>query len=276
MSTLLTDEWGRYLKALYAASTVAAYVYDVRRFRQFVDKSLVEVSTPEVQAYITQEGQRVGPSTIRRLVAALRSFYTWAIQSGLLEISPVNGIKTPRGGRRLPQVLQQSEIDMLLAYDHLDARDRAILLLMLDAGLRLIEVSRLCRGDVDLQLKNTRVQGKGNKERIVPISARLCKALGDWVYPVTGKPADALFLGYSGGRLKPRAIGEVIYRIGLQVGLERRLSPHLLRHTFATRLLRQGVSLRVIQNLLGHSSVATTQIYTHVVQKDLQQAIEGL
>lgn len=276
MSEELLTKWKQYLSALYAKSTVQAYTYDVRRFLKFVGKDLLVVTTSEVQGFITHEGQRLAASPICRMVAGLRSFYTWAIQSGLLVESPVNNVKTPRGGRRLPQVLRQAEIDRLLTYDGLSARDRAVLLLMLDAGLRLVEVSRLLRSDVDLQEGSVRVHGKGGKDRIIPVSERLAESLGNWIYPFPGMPTAPLFPGYRGTGLQPRAIGEVIWRIGQQVGLERRLSPHLLRHTFATRLLRQGVNLRVVQELLGHSSVATTQIYTHIIPTDLKEAIRTL
>jgi integrase/recombinase XerD len=275
MDEILRD-WEQYLMALYAKSTVMAYTYDVRRFYEFVDTNLLDVSTQQVRDFVTLEGQRLAASTVCRLMAALRSFYTWAIQSGLLETSPVNNVKTPRKWHRVPKVLRQTEIDRLLAYEELSHRDRAILLLMLDAGLRLVEVSRLIHRDTNLQEQTIRVQGKGNKERIVPISNRLQDALNDWIHSEPGEPSDPLFPGYRHGGLRPRGIGYAIYRIGQKVGLDRPISPHLLRHTFATRLLRQNVNLRVVQELLGHSNVATTQIYTHVVQTDLQAAIRKL
>lgn len=269
-------QWELYLRALYAKTTRIAYLYDVTRFQAFVGKSLLEVSTQDIQLFVTQEGQRLMASTICRLVSALRAFYTWCVQRELLEVSPVNGIKTPRGGKRLPRVLRKDEIEALVKHEGASRRERAIVLLMLDAGLRLVEVSRLLRTDVNLQDRTVLVRGKGDKQRMIPLSERLYDALAEWFYHNQGMPYDPLFPGYKGEPLKPRAIGYIISRVGQTVKLERNLSPHLLRHTFATRLLRQGVNLRVIQQLLGHANISTTQIYTEVVSADLVQAIDQL
>jgi len=273
----ILDLWERYLTALYARTTRVAYLYDVRRFVAFLGKPLLLANTQDIQRFVTQEGQRLAASTICRLVSALRAFYAWAcVQGELLEVSPVNGIKTPRGGRRLPRVLRKDEVEMLLQHKGASRREQAILLLMLDAGLRLVEVSRLSRTDINLQDRTVLIQGKGDKQRMVPLSDRLHDALAEWLYQEPGLPNDPLFPGYKGASLKPRAIGYVVNRIGRDVKLDRNLSPHLLRHTFATRLLRQGVNLRVIQQLLGHANISTTQIYTEVVSTDLVQAISQL
>jgi integrase/recombinase XerD len=272
----ILQQWEKYLNALYATRTVIAYTYDMQRFDTWLDGDLLAVTSQQVQEFITYEGQRLTAGTIHRLLAALRSFYGWAVQSGLMDTSPINGINTPRRRGRLPKVLRKADVERLLTCERLDTRDRALLLLMLDAGLRLAEVSRLQRGDINLDEECIKVQGKGGKERIVPIGDRLLDALEHWIYSEVGFPTDPLFPGYTEVGLQPRAIGEAIYRIGREAGLKQRLSPHMLRHTFATRLLRRGVNLRVIQELLGHANLATTQIYTHVVQDDLQMAIKML
>lgn len=274
MKNMLT-EWEKYLGALYAKTTAKAYSYEVRRFRQAIGKSPLEVTSQEIQGFITSEAERLAAPTIQRFVAALRAFYHWAIQHDLLMESPLNKVQVPRLGLRLPKILTRAEVDQLLSAE-LPTRDQAMLLLMLDAGLRLVEVSRLLRADVELTGRTIRALGKGNKERIIPLSERLHGALEDWLYGQPGQPTDPLFPGYHGEELKPRAIGYRISHIGESAGLERRLSPHLLRHTFATRLLQHGVNLRVVQELLGHSNVATTQIYTHVVSQDMADAIQRL
>lgn len=272
----ILDLWERYLTALYARTTRIAYLYDVRRFVAFLDKPLLLASTQDIQQFVTQEGQRLAASTVCRLVSALRAFYAWCIQGALLEESPVNGVKTPRGGKRLPQVLRKDEIEALLNHKGSSRQERAIVLLMLDAGLRLVEVNRLLRMDIDLQEHKVLVRGKGDKQRMVPLTDRLHDALATWLYHKQGSPHDPLFPGYKGEALKPRAIGYIISLIGKDIQMERSLSPHMLRHTFATRLLRQGVNLRVIQQLLGHANISTTQIYTEVVSADLVQAIGQL
>jgi len=269
-------EWERYMKAIYAKGTVKSYLYGVQRFHQFVGGSLLEVTPQDIQDFIGQECQEWAQSTLRWFLGSLRCFYEWASQGGLVEVSPLNGLTIPRKrSRRLPKVLSAEEVERLLRCE-LSTRDQAILLLMLDAGLRLTEVSHLVRGNVDLQRRTVLVSGKGEKERMVPLSERLHEALEAWVYESAGNgPQSPLFPGYK-GHIKPRGIGYIIERIGEKAGLEQRLSPHCLRHTFATRLLRRDVNLRVVQELLGHANLATTQIYTHVVAADMAEAIQKL
>jgi len=270
-------EWEQYMKAIYAKSTVGSYLYGLRRFRQFVDGSLLEVTTQDVQDFIAQECQGWAQATLRWFLGCLRSFYGWASQNSLVQESPLNGLTIPRKrSRRLPKVLSADEVGRLLRCE-LSSRDQAILLLMLDAGLRLTEVSRLVRANVDLQRRTILVQGKGDKERMVPLSERLHEALETWVYESVGRePLAPLFPGYKEGPIRARGIGYIIAGIGEKAGLEEHLSPHCLRHTFATRLLRRGVNLRVVQELLGHANLATTQIYTHVVAADMAEAINQL
>ena len=175
----------------------------------------------------------------------------------------------------MPKALNEMETEALLQANH-PPRDLVIIMLMVYAGLRLVEVAHLNRGSVDLVSDQVRVIGKGDKERIVPLHPELHQALEDWLNHKDGEPDDPLFRGYCGTRLKRRAIGDVITKAGKQAGLSRRVTPHVLRHTFATRLLRRGVNLRLIQELLGHASVATTQIYTEVVSEDLVGAVAAL
>jgi len=270
------EEWKQYMGAVYATSTVRSYAYGVKRFRRFVGGDLLAVTSQDVQAFIAQEGQAWSSATLHWALGTLRCFFNWAVQNQLMAVSPLENITLPRRrSLRLPKVLSAREVELLLQCT-LSTRDQAILLLMLDAGLRLTEVSQLVRGNVDLQRRTVLVSGKGDKERVVPLSERLHEALEAWIYESTGNgPLSPLFPGYR-GPLKPRGIGYIIEGIGEQAGLEQRLSPHCLRHTFATRLLRQGVNLRVVQELLGHANLTTTQIYTHVVAADMADAIQKL
>jgi site-specific recombinase XerD len=270
------EEWKQYMGAVYAKSTVRSYAYGVARFRRFVGSDLLAVTSQDVQAFIAQEGQAWSSATLHWALGTLRCFFNWAVQNQLMETSPLEDVTLPRRrSLRLPKVLSAREVKLLLQCA-LSARDQAILLLMLDAGLRLTEVSRLVRSDVELQRRTVLVRGKGDKERIVPLSDRLHEALETWIYENTGDgPAAPLFPGYKGS-LKPRGIGYIIERIGEKAGLEQHLSPHCLRHTFATRLLRRDVNLRVVQDLLGHANLTTTQIYTHVVAADMAEAIQKL
>lgn len=273
--------WAEYLRAMYAPSTATTYFQIVHRFYVWMfqtwEMGLLHAKQTDVQAFLTQEGQRWASSTMHVVLHALRCFYEWAVQSELIEESPANSITLPRRqSRRLPKVLSAGEVRRLLQCE-LPPRDRAILLLMLDAGLRLTEVSRLIRSNVDLQRQTVMIRGKGDKERLIPLSERLHETLESWIYEsVGGGPQSPLFPGYKDSPIRPRGIGYIIAGIGEKAGLGQHLSPHCLRHTFATRLLRRGVNLRVVQELLGHANLTTTQIYTHVVAEDMAQAIQQL
>lgn len=270
----MLEKWERYLKARYAPSTVKAYLYDVRRFQR-IKGDLLATKPADVRDFITTAGEFFAPPTIARAISALRAFYLWAQQEGLVEESPVNNVKTPRRRQGLPKALNETQVEQLLQVP-LEPRNRAILLLMLHAGLRLVEVSRLKWGDIDQEAGTARVMGKGDKERVVPLHPELEEALRLWMGPHPLRAHVPLFPGYNNEALKPRAIGTIIEKIGREAGLSKRISPHMLRHTFATRLLRCDVNLRIIQELLGHASVATTQIYTKVVPQDKAQAISKL
>lgn len=270
------EDWEAYLVARYAATTVRAYLYDLQKFRRWLGgRSLLDVVTGDIVSFVTHEGQRLQPPTIQRAMAALRNYYGWAVMVGKLEDSPANGVKTPRGGRRLPKALNELDVQALLMAEH-SLRDRAVIMLMLHAGLRLVEVSRLNRASIDLITGSVVVSGKGDKQRSVPLNASLRQVLKDYLVQAVGRIRDPLFKGYKGRRLLPRAFGDIIKKAGETAGLEQRLSPHMLRHTFATRLLHKGVNLRVVQELLGHASVQTTQIYTHVYDPDLVEAVGKL
>lgn len=267
-------EWEKYLTARYSSRTVEAYRYDALRFEK-QHGSLLSAQPEDVLTFLTTERGRLSPSTAARALSALNAFYDWAQQRGLVEASPVNGIKRPRAGKRLPRALNEAETKALNEAD-LYIRDRCIVLLMLYAGLRLAEVEGLKRGAVDLVAREVRVIGKGDKERVIPLHDRLREVLAEWIETTPGTRQDPLFDGYGGTALGRRAISDVIQHAGEAAGLSRRLSPHMLRHTFATRLLRKTGNLRVVQELLGHASVATTQIYTEVVRDDLARAVARL
>ena len=268
------DQWERYLKARYATTTVAAYMHEARKFER-LHGSLLNAQSTDLIDYITEEGPRVAASTVARSLSALRAFYVWALLMGKVTESPIKAAHGRKVGRRLPRVLSESEASALIQAD-LSTRDRAVILLMLLAGLRLTEVSRLCRQDIDLSGQSVRVRGKGDKERIIPLHIDIIDALKIWLKSQPRLPAIPLFPGYKGRGLQRRAIESLVAKAGEKAGLSKRVTPHMLRHTFATRLLRSGANLRQVQELLGHASVATTQIYTHVTSAELAEVIQKL
>jgi integrase/recombinase XerD len=219
------------------------------------------------------------PATIHRKAACLRSFYRHLRREGLRESDPTAGLTAPRRGRRLPQVLTRAEVGHLLTQpkgaEPVALRDRALLELMYASGLRASEAVTLAVSDVDLDEGILRARGKGSRERIVPVGQRALGAVR--AYLRRGRPAltkkheeTQLFLNFRGGPLTRQGLYKIVRRHAASAGLADRMSPHTLRHTFATHLLAGGCDLRSVQEMLGHADVATTQLYTHLSSERLK------
>jgi site-specific recombinase XerD len=220
-------------------------------------------------------------ASLTRKVSTIRSFYRFLVRQGFLESSPITGLVAPKRERRLPTILSKHDLDALIeSADEttpLGLRNRALLELMYAAGVRLSEVVGLDLKQIDLEERTLVVRGKGNKERMVllgePAAAALRRYLAKGRPQLATAPADALFLNRDGGRLSGRSVQEVVRRHALKAGLASHVWPHLLRHSFATHLLDGGAELRVVQELLGHASAQTTQIYTHVTEQRQREAM---
>jgi integrase/recombinase XerC len=222
-------------------------------------------------------------ATIARKLAALRSFFKFLIRRQIVEASPVASVKTPKQEKRLPRFLDEREVTKLLDApgedDAFPRRDKALLETLYSTGLRVSELVGLDVEDVDLRSGLVRARGKGKKERLVPIGSVAVQALQHYLEeerprllrPLDGTPTHALFLNRDGTRLSARSVRRVLTRYISRTGLPTRTSPHTLRHTFATHLLDRGADLRSVQELLGHESLATTQIYTHVTTERLRE-----
>jgi integrase/recombinase XerD len=219
------------------------------------------------------------PATIHRKSACLRSFYRHLRRDGLLEGDPTATLSTPRRARKLPQVLTRGEVEKLLSQprgtEPSSLRDRALLELMYACGLRASEAIGLELMDVDVEEGVLRARGKGSKERIVPIGQAARKALR--IYLERGRPALVkgaseahLFVNFRGGQLTRQGLYKIVRRHALTAGLADQISPHTLRHTFATHLLAGGCDLRSVQEMLGHADVSTTQLYTHLSSERLK------
>ncbi|MCE1227081.1 MAG: tyrosine recombinase XerC [Geobacteraceae bacterium] len=265
--------------------TIAAYRNDLTRFTAFVrqergdDSDASAVDHLLLRLYLarlsgsgnTRQGQ-YAKSSIGRKLAAVRAFFAWLVRSKQLEINPAELIATPKREQRLPFHLN---IDQMVALveapphqageEQGKSRDTAILELLYSSGLRVSELTNLTIGDVDRAAGMVRVLGKGSKERIVPVGAAALAALDSYlVERGTLDEAAPLFLGSRGGRINRRAVAELVTRWSKTITTFKSVSPHTLRHTFATHLLEAGADLRSIQELLGHASLSTTQKYTHV------------
>ena len=255
--------------------TLSAYQRDIGRLRKMMDelglthwRALEHTEARRNTAQLNREGRP--PSTIHRMLSAARSFYRFLLHEGLVEGNPFESVSAPRLARKLPTTLGVDEIGSLIdsGGDAPDAlRDRAILELLYSSGLRLSELASLDQDTVDLEQGEVRVTGKGNRQRIVPVGRRACKALIAW-QQVRGSMASpeesALFVNQQGKRLGNRGIQYRLNRWAKANGLGRKLHPHMLRHSFASHVLQSSGDLRAVQEMLGHADIGTTQIYTHL------------
>lgn len=287
MEESLIDAWGVYLRANLAVSehTLRAYVSDLRSFTTYCQVD--ELSTENIRSVVTLRAIRAwlaslvqqgkSRSTISRRTASIRSFTAWAYRRGYLDSDPGLLVTSARGDQKLPQVQTPSDTAELLSYaatrtreenSPAAIRDWAILETIYATGIRVSEVCSLDTTSIDQQGMTLRVIGKGNKERVVPFTRACLSALQAWLshgrqslaIPEAGR---ALFVGDKGRRIDPRVIRAMIHRMCAQAGV-RDLAPHALRHTAATHILAGGADLRAVQEMLGHSSLQTTQRYTHV------------
>lgn len=221
-------------------------------------------------------------SSISRRLASLRSFFRFAQREGLVDSNPAKPLKNPRPERKLPHFLTTEEIGRLLqappADDSMAARDRAIFEVLYSAGLRVSELVNINDSDLDLEEGLVRVAGKGKRERLAPLGSFAVRAIRRWQRQRVVKNPDAkpkpLFVNKFGTRITTRSIGRMVEKYLALTGLDRRTSPHTLRHSFATHLLDNGADIRSVQELLGHKSLVTTQIYTHVSTRGLKDIYE--
>jgi site-specific recombinase XerD len=263
-----------------AEATRTAYVGDLVSFAQWMSRSGVTspagVDRLHLRRYLAALGtRRLARATVARKAAALRCYFAWCTRQGHLESDPARSLRAPSGKGRLPRVLSGGEIGFLIdrpVVTVVDQRDQAALELLYAAGLRVSELCGLDRRGVDLTAHTVTVLGKGGKERRVPIHDRAVQALRAWLaggrQEMAGPP-EAVFVNQRGARLGPRDVRRILDRRAASP-----THPHALRHTFATHLLDGGADLRVVQELLGHASLATTQIYTHVSKERLRAVYE--
>ncbi len=253
--------------------TCEAYARDLELFAAFTGEPIERAGRPAVKAFVLDLAgrRRYQPAAIRRKLVALRRFYRYLIVEGIRADDPLVGIEPPKLPQRLPVVLKEAEVAKLLATappagrtEFQKSRDRAILEVLYASGCRRAEIAGLDFGDVDLARRVMRVTGKGNKQRTVLITQAAADAMLAYLghRPRTGDPA--FFIGRRGERLGVRAIWTVVRTIERLSGLAVHATPHVMRHSFATHLLENGADLMTIKELLGHESLATTQIYTNV------------
>jgi integrase/recombinase XerC len=233
-----------------------------------------------------QQSKGAARSTIIRRVASIKAFTYWAADNGWLDSDIGLQLRAPKPQRSLPKTIKAKEIEVALSSlenifadtgDDLRLRDLAMVELLYSSGIRVSELTGLDLGDIDFERNTIRVTGKGNRERVSPFGIPALRALEKWIekrkdFAPAGE--KALFIGRRGKRIDPRAVREVVYKATEAIDPSRRLGPHALRHSAATHLIEGGADLRTVQELLGHASLATTQIYTHVSEERLKEVYE--
>ncbi len=270
-------------------NTLSAYRGDLLQFGVFLaerDTEAADATSADLSDFLAGlaegEGERPACSTatVHRKAACLRSFYRHLRREELVDDDPAARLATPLRGRKLPNVLSYGEVKRLLAQPHggepAALRDRALLELMYGSGLRASETTGLDVGDLDLEHGLLRTRGKGSKERLVPMGGKAVTAVR--AYLRGGRPKllrdhgeSRLFLNFRGGQLTRQGLYKIVRRHAQSAGLDGRMSPHTLRHSFATHLLAGGCDLRSVQEMLGHADISTTQLYTHLSGEDLKE-----
>ena len=277
------DKFIIYLIAEKNASlyTIKNYRHEIRQFLDFLKEQGID-SWDGVDRYVLRrylawlQAEGYVKASIARRISELRSFCRYLVREDILDTNPIRVISSPKIPKRLPNYLAPHEVEALLAAPDATVpqgqRDQAILEVLYASGLRVSELVSLNLSNLDLRHGELRVWGKGGKERLALLGQPACKALTCYIQDGRSKlikenrATNALFLNRLGSRLSTRSVSNVLDKYAKLAGLERRVTPHVMRHTFATHLLDGGADLRVVQELLGHASLSTTQIYTHVSQ----------
>ena len=266
-------------------NTLLAYERDLRKYLGFMSKrglvSLNEVNRKEIMDYLLRERDRgLNPSSVARELVAIRMFHRFLADEGRITEDVTDALEAPKLWKHLPECLSIQEMESLLEAPDLrepqGVRDQACLELMYATGLRASELTGLKIGHLNFELGTVRVIGKGEKERIVPMGSSARKSVKrylDQVRPqwVKQRPEDALFVSRLGRKLSRVSVWAILKKYAGDAGIRKKVYPHLLRHSFATHLLENGADLRVVQELLGHSDISTTQIYTHIEKSRLKK-----
>jgi integrase/recombinase XerC len=283
-------EFFSYLEAQkrFSQHTVVSYRNDIKQLAIFLKErglSIMEARLPDLRSFLALLHQGMSPATISRKLAAIRGFYRFVVKRHWLDSNPAERMRSPTLPKKLPKHLDRDEVLALLqapdTETDLGLRDRALLEVLYACGIRVSELAQLNMCHIDFENARVRVLGKGQKERLVPFGRFAAEALRGYLearnrlLKRAARPlVQALFLNHNGGRLTVRSIRRIINKAVTRAGVLYNISPHTLRHTFATHLLQAGADLRSIQELLGHSSLSTTQTYTHVNLKQLLEVYD--
>ncbi len=254
--------------------TLKNYLADLDHVADYLkERSLSEATTNDLRSYVASLFGKLQPASIARRLSSVRSYFRFLMRKGLLETSPAEGLTLPKLPKKLPRFLVQDEAGSLMETENESARDRAILELLYGTGMRVGELAGLQLQNLDLDEGWARVRGKGNKERVIPIGTKAYEALRAYLKS-RGLEPGGVFLNAQKRPLTARSVQRIVKRAALKAGIVKRTTPHTLRHSFATHLLEEGADLRGIQELLGHSSLSTTQRYTQVSVQHLMDVYD--
>jgi integrase/recombinase XerC len=263
--------------------TLRGYATDLAEFRTFLARQgvrgLARADSRAIRAWLAWlHDRKLAKSSIARKLATVRSCFKFLARRGAVELNPARQVRSPKLPKRLPSFLPKDESKDLLDLEpgpsEAGLRDRALLELLYASGLRVAECCGLDRDDVDRRQGTVRVTGKGGKERVVPVGDAALQAVDAWL-AVRGEARGPLFTNSRGGRLTTRSVHRIVKGRARAAGIDRRVTPHTLRHSFATHMLGEGADLRLIQELLGHSRLSTTQRYTHVSPEHLMKVYDA-
>lgn len=268
-----------------AAASLQAYATDLRRLSVWAEQTghddPAALRAEHLRAFLLASATELQARSRARLLSTLRSFFRFLVSEDLATTDPTSTLLAPKTGRPLPSVLQLAQVERLLATvpgsEPVALRDRAILEVLYGCGLRVSELCGLDLPDLDAQEGSLRVRGKGSKQRVVPVGGPALDAVGAWLRggrPAFGgkRPNAAIFLNQRGTRLSRVSVWTLLKRSAAEAGIPGEITPHTLRHTYATHLLEGGADLRIVQELLGHADISTTEIYTHVDRAFVQEA----
>lgn len=267
----------------YSKNTISSYNSDLLIFNEFISKDLTKVDTSDIRSFIKYLSDRK-EKTLARYITTLRVFFDFMIKKKYISINPMDGISSPKLSKSLPDVLTISEVDKLLSFElktNYDFRDKCILEMLYSTGLRISELVSLKLENINLDESLIKVMGKGSKERIVPFNETTREYLNKYIKEIRPNmlkqnQTDYLYLNNHGKNLTRQAIFKMIKKRALNAGIKKEISPHTLRHSFATHLLAGGADIRFIQELLGHESISTTEIYTHIAKENLKEIYDEI
>jgi len=284
----LADQFINYIRIEKGLSdkTVEAYSRDLAGFLQFLNEqglTPLTTSRDDIMKYIAMLGTGLSPVSVTRNISSIKVFFRFLVHEGKIKSSPARLLESPRRSRKLPSVLSPDEVERLLSRPVLSTptglRDRAMLELLYATGLRVSEMLNLKTSNIDLEAGYVRTFGKGSKERVVPMGDPAMVSIKQYLsegrrFLIKAVNPVYVFLNTRGSRMSRQGFWKIIKKYGIEAGIGRKITPHIMRHSFASHLLEAGADLRSVQVMLGHADISTTQIYTHVTRERLREIHE--